>query len=67
MSDYSITTTFGAKDNLASGDSAKLIKGAEFDTEFVAIVAATTLKAFAADPELSGTMSGTVIIQGGTF
>ena len=38
MSDYSITTTFGDKDNLASGNSAKLIKGAEFDTEFVAIV-----------------------------
>ena len=31
---YSKTTNFGAKDSLPSGDTNKIVKGAEFDVEF---------------------------------
>ena len=34
MSNYTITTDFGAKDGLPSGNAAKIIKGSEFTTEF---------------------------------
>ena len=34
MSNYTKTTDFEAKDSLPSGDSGKIIKGAEFETEF---------------------------------
>lgn len=67
MSDYTITTSFAPKDSLASGHSSKLIKGAEFDTEFDALLVAVNSKANAASPALSGTMTGAVIIEGGTF
>ena len=44
MSDYSKTTNFTAKDSLSPGDSAKLIKGVDFDTEFNALVTAVNSK-----------------------
>lgn len=44
MSDYTQTTDFSAKDALASGDSNKLLKGSEFDTEFDAISTAIATK-----------------------
>jgi hypothetical protein len=44
MSNYSKTTNFTAKDNLASGDPAKLILGGEFDTEFSGIQNAVSSK-----------------------
>ena len=34
MSNYSKTTNFGTKDTLPTGDSQKIIRGSEFDTEF---------------------------------
>ena len=37
MSNYTKTTNFTAKDSLPSGDSGKIIRGSEFDTEFTAI------------------------------
>lgn len=37
MSTYTVTTNFTAKDTLPVGDSAKLIKGSEFGTEFANI------------------------------
>ena len=45
MSTYTKTTNFTAKDNLTSGDPAKVIKGSEFDTEFNAIETAVNSKA----------------------
>ena len=36
MSDYTITTDFSVKDNLASGDAAKVIKGSYIDTVWLA-------------------------------
>ena len=44
MSNYTQSTDFSAKDALASGDSAKLILGADFDTEFGAISTAIASK-----------------------
>jgi hypothetical protein len=44
MTDYTKTTNFGTKDGLSSGDSAKLIKGSEFDTEFDALATASATK-----------------------
>lgn len=45
MSDYSRTYNFTVKDNLATGDVNKRIKGSEIDTEFNAIVTAIASKA----------------------
>ena len=52
---YTITTDFGAKDSLPTGDSGKIIKGAEFTTEFNAIQSAFALAATAANPTFTGT------------
>ena len=55
MTDYTITTNFGAKDILNTGDSGKVIKGAEFTTEFEAIRTAVNSKANSDSPTFSGT------------
>jgi len=55
---YTITTNFGAKDTLPTGDSAKIIKGAEFTTEFNAIKSAFALAA----PVNNATFTGTTTI-----
>ena len=45
MSNYTIITNFLSKDALVSGNPAKLVKGADFTTEFTAIQAALNSKA----------------------
>ena len=45
MSNYTITTNFGAKDSLPSGNAGKVIKGSEFTTEFTNIATAVNSKA----------------------
>ena len=37
MSNYTKATNFTAKDSLPSGDTNKVVRGSEFDTEFNAI------------------------------
>jgi hypothetical protein len=44
MSTYTYVSDFGAKDGLDSGDSNKVIKGADFETEFTAIQTAVNSK-----------------------
>ena len=44
MSDYIVTTNFGAKDSLPSGNAGKIIKGSEFTTEFNNIATAIASK-----------------------
>jgi hypothetical protein len=44
MSDYSKTVDFAAKDGLATGQAAKVIKGTEIDTEFNNIATANATK-----------------------
>ena len=71
MSNYTKTVNFAAKDSLASGDSNKIVRGTEIDTEFNNISTAVATKADAASPTFTGTItiSGTVtgIIGGGTY
>lgn len=54
---YNITTDFGAKDSLPSTDPDKVIKGAEFTTEYQAIKTAFTLAAPTASPTFTGTVT----------
>ncbi len=44
MTDYTKTTDFTAKDSLPSGNANKVVKGAEFDTEFDNIATAVSTK-----------------------
>jgi hypothetical protein len=77
MANYTKTTNFTAKDNLTSGDPAKVIKGAEFDVEFNSLQTAVNSKANSNNTALTGsttassiTVSGTLqagTIDGGTY
>lgn len=55
MANYTPTTDFSVKDSLATGDTNKIIRGSEFDTEFTNIAAAVTSKADLASPTFTGT------------
>jgi hypothetical protein len=55
MANYTKATNFTAKDSLPSGNSGKIIKGAEIDTEFTAIASAISSKADINSPALTGT------------
>ena len=55
MSDYTKSTNFATKDNLSSGNSLKIVKGTEIDTEFNNIATAVATKADLASPTLTGT------------
>ena len=58
---YTKTTDFAAKDSLPSGDSGKIIKGAEFETEFDSISTAVATKADIASPTFTGTVYGITV------
>lgn len=55
MSDYNRIYNLTVKDSLPSGNSGKVIKGAELDSEFNAIVSAIASKADSNSPTLTGT------------
>jgi len=57
MSNYTVTTNFGTKDSLPSGNGAKVIKGSEFTTEFNNIATASATKADLASPTFTGTVT----------
>jgi len=68
MTDYTKTTDFAAKDSLPSGDSGKIIKGTEFETEFDNIATAIATKSNIASPTFTGTTTiPTVDINGGAI
>ncbi len=77
MSNYTKTTDFAAKDSLPSGDSGKIIRGSEFETEFDNIVTAIASKADTDSPTFTGTVTipnltftgtlSTGTIDGGTY
>ena len=54
MTDYTKTTDFAAKDSLPSGDTGKIIRGTEFETEFDNISTSIATKADLASPTFSG-------------
>lgn len=55
MTNYVKSTDFAAKDALASGNAAKIVKGTEIDTEFNNIATAVATKADLASPTFTGT------------
>ena len=72
MANYSKTTNFAVKDSLPSGNPSKIVKGAEFDTEFNNIATAVATKADTAGPTFTGnvTVGGELeagSIDGGTY
>lgn len=58
MTDYTKTTDFTSKDSLPSGDSGKIIRGAEFGTEFDNIQTAVNSKSNTDNPTFTGTITG---------
>jgi hypothetical protein len=66
MTDYTKTVNFAAKDSLPSGDSGKIIRGTEFDTEFNNISTAVATKADEASPTFTGTATFNDISTTGT-
>jgi hypothetical protein len=70
MSNYTKTTNFAAKDSLVSGNPAKIVKGAEIDTEFtnIATAIATKLDSSASSfVNLTVTGTFTATVDGGTY
>ena len=63
MTNYVKSTNFATKDNLASGDPIKIVKGTEINTEYDNIAVAVATKADTASP----TFTGTVIISTATI
>lgn len=57
MSNYTKSTDFASKDALASGNSGKIVKGTEIDTEFNNIAIAIATKADTASPTFTGTVT----------
>ena len=55
MSDYTLAVAWSGKDALSDSDSAKVISGDDFDSEFTTIRTAVNSKADIASPTLSGT------------
>ena len=55
MTNYVKFTNFTVKDSLPTGDTNKVIRGAEFDTEFDAIATAVATKSNIASPTFTGT------------
>lgn len=73
MSNYVKSTNFTAKDSLPTGDTNKVIRGSEFDTEFDALQTAIGTKSDLAGPTFTGTATfanltatGTVNLTGAT-
>lgn len=67
MSNYTKTTNFTSKDSLPSGNTNKIIRGSEFDTEFNNIATAVQTKADLASPALTGTATAVNLTVSGTF
>ncbi len=68
MANYTKSTDFAAKDSLSSGDSNKVVRGTEFETEFDAISTAIATKSDIASPTFTGTTTiPTVDINGGAI
>ena len=74
MANYTKTTDFAAKDTLPGGDTNKVVRGTEFETEFDAISTAISTKSDTAGPTFTGTVTvanltatGTINFNGATI
>jgi|TARA_B110000908_G_C9921508_1_gene299889 hypothetical protein len=61
MSNYTKTTNFTAKDSLPSGDTNKIVRGSEIDTEYNSIAVAVNSKSNTASPTFTGTVAATTL------
>jgi hypothetical protein len=64
MSNYTKATNFATKDTLPTGDSGKIVKGTEIDSEFNAIASAIGSKADLASPTFTGTPAAPTAASG---
>lgn len=64
MSNYSKITDFAAKDELSTGNPAKIVKGTEIDDELLAISGAISSKADLSGPTFTGTPSAPTATAG---
>ena len=64
MANYTKATNFTAKDSLPTGDSARIVKGTEIDTEFTAISSAIASKADSNSPTFTGTPAAPTAVAG---
>jgi hypothetical protein len=67
MANYTKTTNFTAKDGYSSGDSRKIVRGSEHDTEYNNIATAIATKADATSPALTGTATAVNLTVSGTL
>lgn len=64
MANYVKGTNFATKDTLPTGDSGKIVKGTEIDSEFNAIASAISSKADTASPTFTGTPAAPTAASG---
>jgi hypothetical protein len=57
MSNYTYTADFKAKDDLPAGSAGKVIRGNDFETEFLAVQAAVNSKADSGGGDFTGDVS----------
>ena len=67
MSNYSKTTNFTVKDNLPTGNPAKIIRGGEIDDELDNIQTAVNSKSDTASPTFTGTVTAPTVSVTGTL
>jgi hypothetical protein len=71
MSNYIKGTNFTVKDTLPTGNSGKIVRGAEIDDELTAVASAISSKADSANPTFTGTVTlgDTLVgvVDGGTY
>lgn len=64
MANYVKSSNFTAKDSLPTGDSGRIVKGTEIDTEFNAIASAISSKADSNSPTFTGTPTAPTAVLG---
>lgn len=67
MTNYTKLTNFAAKDDLVSGNAAKVIKGTEVGAELDAIAVAVGTKSNLASPTFTGTVTVDNLTTTGTL
>lgn len=67
MSNYTKSVNFATKDDLPSGNPAKIVKGTEIDDEFNAIATAIATKSNIASPTFTGTVTAATVTVTGTL
>ena len=66
MTAYTKAVNFASKDDLAPGNAAKIVKGAEIDTEFNNIATAVNSKSNSAGPTFTETVTMSTLNVTGT-